>query len=76
MFTYIWNLNGFNNISNVEILFIEITDNKETKCKPLKLDFMPFIHEDFIQILKECGFKILKDDFHVASDNYSVILEK
>ncbi|WP_432405607.1 class I SAM-dependent methyltransferase [Wukongibacter sp. M2B1] len=76
MFTYIWNLNGFNNISNVEILFVEIIDGKETKCIPLKLDFMPFTHNDFILILKECGLKVLKDNFHIESDNYSVILEK
>lgn len=76
MFTYIWNLNGFNKISNVEILFIEIIDGKETKCKPLKLDFMPFTHDEFMLILKECGLKVLKDNFHIESDNYSVILEK
>jgi len=76
MFTYIWNLNGFNIINSVEILFIEIVDDKETKMKPLKLDFMPFTHHDFILILKECGLKILKDSFDIGSDNYSVILEK
>jgi len=76
MFTYIWNLNGFNNISKVEILFIEIIDGKKTKCKPLALDFMPFTHDDFILILKECGLKVLRDNFDIESDNYSVILEK
>ncbi|MTI70336.1 MAG: class I SAM-dependent methyltransferase [Firmicutes bacterium] len=76
IFTYIWNLNGFNKASNVEILFIEITDDKETSCKSLKLNFMPFTHYDFILVLKNCGLKILKDNFHLDADNYSVILQK
>lgn len=52
IFTYIWSLNGFNTISSVEILFIEITDNNKTNCKPLKLDFRPFTHADFIMVLE------------------------
>lgn len=29
VFTYVWNINGFDERSNVEILFIEITNDKE-----------------------------------------------
>ncbi|QEK13006.1 class I SAM-dependent methyltransferase [Crassaminicella thermophila] len=76
IFTYIWNLNGFDESSNVEILFIEIANDKETKCIPFRLDFTPFKHDDFIKRLKECGLNIVKDNFQLDNDNYSVILEK
>lgn len=76
VFTYIWSLNGFDERSNVEILFIEITNDKETKCIPFKLDFTPFKHEEFISRLKDCGLKIVKDNFQLNNDWYSIILEK
>jgi len=74
--TYIWYLNGFNKRSSVEILFIEIINNKQTKCIPFKLDFTPFKYIDFIEILKACGLKIVKDNFKLNNDTYSIILEK
>ncbi|MHC1682214.1 MAG: class I SAM-dependent methyltransferase [Clostridiaceae bacterium] len=76
IFTYIWNLNGFNNPSNVEILFTEILNDKETRCIPSKLDFVPFTHEEFIERLKKCNLKILKDDFNLDKGYYSIVLEK
>jgi SAM-dependent methyltransferase len=76
IYTYIWNLNGFDERSSVEILFIEITNDKETKCIPIKLDFTPFRHEEFIKRLQECGLKIIKDNFQLDNDVYSVVLEK
>ena len=76
VFTYIWNLNGFDERSNVEILFIDITNEKETKCIPFRLDFTPFKHDEFISRLKNCGLKIVKDNFQLNSDFYSIILEK
>jgi 2-polyprenyl-3-methyl-5-hydroxy-6-metoxy-1,4-benzoquinol methylase len=76
IFTYIWNLNNFDECSNVEILFTEITSDKETKCIPFKLDFTPFRHDDFIERLKECDLKLVKDNFELDKGNYSVILEK
>lgn len=76
VFTYIWNLNGFDKRNNVEILFIEITNDKETKCRSFKLDFTPFKHEEFISRLKDCGLKIVKDNFQLNNDWYSIILEK
>ncbi len=76
VFTYIWNLNGFDERSNVEILFIEIINGKETKCIPFRLDFTPFTHDEFVQRLKDCGLKVLEDNFKYNSDTYSVVLEK
>lgn len=76
VFTYVWNLNGFDERSSVEILFVEITNDKETKCIPFRLDFTPFKHDEFISRLKSCGLKILKDNFQLNSDTYSIILEK
>lgn len=76
IFTYIWDLKGFDKCSSVEILFIEITDDKETKCVSFKLDFTPFKHEEFISRLKSLGLKILKDNFRLNNDMYSIILEK
>lgn len=76
IFTYIWNLKGFDEGSNVEILFTEIINDEETKCIPFKLDFTPFKHDDFIKRLKDCGLKIVKDSFKLDNDNYSIILEK
>jgi len=76
IFTYIWNLNGFNECSSVEILFIEIINGKETKCIPSRLDFTPFKHDEFVQRLIESGLKILTDNFNENSDNYTIILEK
>lgn len=76
VFTYVWNLNGFDERSNVEILFIEITNDRETKCIPFRLDFTPFKHDEFISRLKSCGLKIVKDTFQLNSDTYSIILEK
>ncbi|MDP4144928.1 MAG: class I SAM-dependent methyltransferase [Bacillota bacterium] len=73
IFTYIWNLKDFDECSSVEILFIEITNDKETKCVPSRLDFTPFKHDEFIMRLKECGLKIEKDTFHVDNDYYSII---
>lgn len=74
--TYIWNLNGFEERANVEILFIDITNEKDTKCISYKLDFTPFTHSEFISILKNCGLKIIKDSFQLNSDYYSIMLEK
>lgn len=76
VYTYIWNLNGFENRSNVEILFIDITNEEETKCISYRLDFTPFSHDEFIRILKNSGLKIIKDNFQLNSDYYSIILEK
>lgn len=76
VYTYIWNLNGFDERSNVEILFIDITNEKETKSIPYRLDFTPFKHDEFISRLKNCGLKIVKDTFKLDSDTYSIILEK
>jgi glycine/sarcosine N-methyltransferase len=76
IFTYIWNISDFDSSSFVEILFIEIVNDTETKCIPCRLDFNPFRHEDFVERLKECGFNIVKDNFQLDADNYSVILEK
>ena len=76
VYTYIWNLNGFDERSSVEILFIDITNEKETKCIPYRLDFTPFKHDEFISRLKNCGLKIVKDTFHLNNDFYSIILEK
>lgn len=76
IFTYIWNLNGFDKQSNVEILFIEITNDKETRCIPFRLDFTPFKHDEFVRRLKDCGLKIVKDNFLLNNDTYSIILEK
>lgn len=76
IFTYIWNLNDFDKSSNVEILFIEIVNDKQTKCIPFKLNFTPFKYTDFIEILKACRLKIVKDNFKLNNDTYSIILEK
>ncbi len=76
IFTYIWNLNSFDERSNVEILFIEIINGKETKCIPYRLDFTPFKHDEFVRRLKDCGLKILEDNFQLNSDIYSIIMEK
>lgn len=74
--TYIWSFNGFNTVSSVEILFIEITENNKTNCKPLKLDFRPFTHDDLVSIVKECGLELLKDSFSIDTDNYFIIFQK
>lgn len=76
VFTYIWNLNGFKKSSYVEILFIEIINDKKTNCIPFRLDFTPFKHKDFITLINECGLRVLKDNFRVDSEYYSVILQK
>lgn len=76
VYTYIWNLNGFDERSNVEIVFIDITNEKDTKCIPFKLDFTPFKHDEFISRLKNCGLKIVKDTFQLDNDTYSIILQK
>lgn len=76
VYTYIWNLNGFDERSNVEIVFIDITNEKDTKCIPFRLDFTPFKHDEFISRLKSCGLKIVKDTFQSDNDTYSIILQK
>jgi len=76
VYTYIWNLNGFDERSNVEIVFIDITNEEDTKCIPFRLDFTPFKHDEFISRLKNCGLKILKDTFKLDNDTYSIILQK
>ena len=76
IFTYIWNLSGFDERSSVEILFIEIINGKETECIPHRLDFTPFEHDEFVQRLKDCGLKIVIDNFQADKDTYSIILEK
>jgi len=76
IFTYIWNLNNFDEHNDVEILFTEIINDKETKSIPSKLDFTPFRHADFIARLKKCYLKIMKDTFQFDHDNYSITLEK
>lgn len=50
--------------------------DKSTKCLSFKLDFTPFRHEEFINILLECGLKVIEDNFQLDRDNYSVILKK
>ncbi|WP_160680605.1 class I SAM-dependent methyltransferase [Clostridium sp. C8-1-8] len=75
-YTYIWNLKDFEERSNVEIVFIDITNEKSTKCIPFRLDFTPFKHDEFISRLKACGLKVLKDTFQLDNDNYSIILQK
>ncbi|MDP4094058.1 MAG: class I SAM-dependent methyltransferase [Bacillota bacterium] len=76
IFTYIWNLNGFDVPSSVEILFVEILNGKETKCIPSRLDFTPFKHDEFVNRLKACGLKILSDNYQPDNDYYSIIFEK
>lgn len=66
----------FNKSSYVEILFIEIINDKETKSIPIRLDFLPFSHEDFIDRLRSCGFRIQYDSFQPEIDYYHIILEK
>lgn len=74
--TYIWNLNGFDEHCSVEILFIDITDENETKCIPFRLAFTPFKHDEFIDRLRSSGLQIVYDNFQLINDNYFVILEK
>ncbi|HKL41080.1 MAG TPA: class I SAM-dependent methyltransferase [Clostridia bacterium] len=73
---YIWNLNGFNNPANVEIIFTELKDNNETKCCDFKLDFTPFEHKDLVNRLEKVGFSIYDDNFQDAKDHYYIVAKK
>lgn len=73
---YLWNLNRFDERSNVEILFIEIINEKETECIPFRLDFTPFSHEEFLKRIEMTDLRIIFDSYDKDKDFYYVIAEK
>jgi hypothetical protein len=62
--------------SFVEILFVEMDNCNKTKSIPIRLDFVPFSHEEFVNRLENCSLKIQFDSFKNDCDFYHIILEK
>jgi ubiquinone/menaquinone biosynthesis C-methylase UbiE len=73
---YIMNIGNFDEVCNLEMMFIEIKNDLTTDCTGFRLDFMPFRHSDFIDRLETVGLKILKNTFNKHDDFYYMVVEK
>jgi SAM-dependent methyltransferase len=73
---YCWNLNGFNQKSSVDILFVEIKEDQNTKYNKFQLEFVPFTYLDLINRLKEAGFKVIRDNYKGDNNFYHIVAEK
>ena len=73
---YSWNLNGFNQKSSVDILFIEIKEDQNTNYNKFNLEFVPFAYLDLINRLRDTGFQVIRDNYKEDNDFYHIVAEK